>query len=337
MALSGTGKPTKPQRRRIAEKKIREKLAEWFLRQGRDLPWRRTTDPYAIMVSEFMLQQTTVTAVIPYFQRWLEAFPTVAALAGADEQQVLEHWQGLGYYSRARNLQKAAQAIVGRHGGRVPASFDALRSLAGVGDYTAGAVAAFAFDAAVPVVDANIARVLARLFNWQDPIDDAAGRAFLVEASLALLPDSGGRLHTSALMELGALVCVSRNPRCLECPVRAECLAERPDLLPIKRARKETENVSESRAFVYSGKKIWLQFSDGPRWKGLWLLPEVDLSSHAPDHVEIYPITRYRVTMSVCHVSSPLPGLRAFSPADLPPMPSPHRRALEAMLKKLNH
>jgi A/G-specific adenine glycosylase len=337
MALSGTGKPTKPQRRRVAEKKIREKLGEWFGLQGRDLPWRRTTDPYAIMVSEFMLQQTTVTAVIPYFQRWLKAFPTVASLAAADEQQVLEHWQGLGYYSRARNLQKAAQAIVERHGGRVPASFDALRSLPGVGDYTAGAVAAFAFDAAVPVIDANIARVLARLFNWQDPIDDAAGKVFLNTAARALLPESGGRLHTSALMELGALVCVSRNPRCLECPVRPECLAERPEFLPVKRSRKQTENVVESRAFVHSGKKIWLQLSDGPRWKGLWLLPEMEAPGRSPDHVEIYPITRYRVTMQVFRVSAPLPGLQPFSPDALPPMPSPHRRALIAMLEKSNH
>jgi A/G-specific adenine glycosylase len=289
------------------------------------------------MVSEFMLQQTTVAAVVPYFYRWMEAFPNVAALAAAEEQHVLSHWQGLGYYSRARNLQRAAQAIVERHGGRVPESFDALRSLPGVGDYTAGAVAAFAFDAAVPVIDANIARVLARLNNWQEPIDDAVGKTFLTAASRALLPESGGRLHTSALMELGALVCVSRNPRCLECPVHPECQAESPEFLPVKRARKETEAVTESRAFVHSGKKIWLQLSNGPRWKGLWLLPEMDGLARSPDHVEVYPITRYRVTMRVHRLSSPLPGLQPFPPGELPPMPSPHRRALEAMLKKLNH
>lgn len=337
MALSGTGKPTKPQRRRVAEKKIREKLGEWFRRQGRDLPWRRTLDPYAILVSEFMLQQTTVTAVIPYFYRWMEAFPTVAALAGAEEQQVLSHWQGLGYYSRARNLQKAAQAIRERHGGRVPESFDALRSLPGVGDYTAGAVAAFAFDAVVPVIDANIARVLARLNNWREPIDDAAGKVFLVAASRALLPEAGGRLHTSALMELGALICISRNPRCLECPVRSECQAERPEELPVKRARKETEAVTESRAFIFAEKKIWLRLSGGPRWKGLWLLPEMESPDRLPDHVEVYPITRYRVTMRVYRFSSPPPDVLAFPPSDLPPMPSPHRRAVEAMLKKSNH
>jgi A/G-specific adenine glycosylase len=317
----------------VAEKKIREKLAAWFLRQGRDLPWRRTTDPYAILVSEFMLQQTTVTAVIPYFQRWMEAFPDLASLAAADEQRVLGHWQGLGYYSRARNLQRAAQAVVERHGGRVPASFDALRSLPGVGDYTAGAVAAFAFDATVPVIDANIARVLARLNDWREPIDDTAGKAFLLAASRALLPESGGRLHTSALMELGALVCISRNPRCLECPVRSECQASRPEELPVKRARKETEHVSEARAFVFSRKKIWLQLSEGPRWKGLWLLPPAPETARPPDHVAVYPITRYRVTMKVFAETAPGPGLEAFPPDHLPPMPSPHRRAIEAMLK----
>jgi A/G-specific adenine glycosylase len=316
------------------EKKIREKLAAWFHLQGRDLPWRRTTDPYAILVSEFMLQQTTVAAVIPYFGRWMKAFPDVAALAAAEEPQVLAHWQGLGYYSRARNLQRAARAVMEFHAGRVPASFEALRSLPGVGDYTAGAVAAFAFDAAVPVIDANIARVLARLHDWRHPIDDAAGRAFLVDAARALLPETGGRLHTSALMELGALVCVSRNPRCLECPVRAECRATRPEEIPVKRARKETEHVTEFRAFLRSGKKIWLKFSEGPRWKGLWLLPEAEKPTRPPDHVEVYPITRYRVTMNVFAERGSRPGLEAFPPGRLPPMPSPHRRAVEAMLAK---
>jgi A/G-specific adenine glycosylase len=332
MAFSGTGSSTKPKRRGKAEEKIRQKLAGWFLRQGRDLPWRRTQDPYAILVSEFMLQQTTVVAVIPYFERWMRAFPTVAALAAASEQDVLGHWQGLGYYSRARNLQRAAQAVMERHGGRVPRSVDALRGLPGVGDYTAGAVAAFAFDAAVPVVDANIARVLARLKNWREPIDDSAGKTFLEEAAVSLLPESGGRLHTSALMELGALVCVARNPRCLECPVRADCRAEGPEALPVKRARKATEEVVETRAFIWARGKIWLQLSAGPRWKGLWLLPPAEPPARPPDHVEVYPITRYRVTMRVFAETVPRAGLQAFPPEELPPMPSPHRRAVAAVL-----
>lgn len=283
-----------------------------------------------------MLQQTTVAAVIPYFERWMEAFPTIAALAAANEQNVLSLWQGLGYYSRARNLQRAAQAVLERHGGRVPRSVEALRSLPGVGDYTAGAVAAFAFDAAVPVIDANIARVLARLKNWRDPIDDSAGKEFLESAAVSLLPGGGGRLHTSALMELGALICVSRNPRCLECPVQTECRAENPEALPVKRARQTIERVAESRAYVFVGDKLWLELSDGPRWKGLWLLPAAAVGG-TPDHVEIYPITRYRVTLSIFCETVPRPGLTAFSLGALPPMPSPHRRAVAAMQRKVNH
>ncbi len=283
-----------------------------------------------------MLQQTTVAAVIPYFERWMAAFPSAAVLAAADEQTVLAHWQGLGYYSRARNLRRAAQAIVERHGGRVPRSLDALRNLPGVGDYTAGAVAAFGFDVAAPVIDANIARVLARLKNWLDPIDDTAGNVFLESAAVSLLPPEGGRLHTSALMELGALICVSRNPRCLECPVQADCLAENPESLPVKRARKAAEDVAESRSFVFAQGKLWLELSGGPRWKGLWLLPAAAPARRKPDHVQIYPITRYRVTMRVFRETAPRPGLTAFSADALPPMPSPHRRAVAAILGK-NH
>ncbi len=283
-----------------------------------------------------MLQQTTVTAVIPYFGRWMAAFPNVAALAEADEQRVLSLWQGLGYYSRARNLQRAAHAVMERHGGRIPRSVDALRGLPGVGDYTAGAVAAFAFDEAVAVIDANIARVLARLQNWLDPIDDAAGKRFLESSAVSLLPGDGGRLHTSALMELGALICVSRNPRCLECPVQADCRAVNPELLPVKRARKTIEFVAESRAFVFAQDKLWLELSTGPRWKGLWLLPAAVPARREPDHVQVYPITRYRVTMSVCRESAPRPGLQAFSVDSLPPMPSPHRRAVAALLTEVH-
>src|SRR5690606_22229591 len=147
----------------------------------------------------------------------------VAALAAAEESLVLSHWQGLGYYSRARNLHRAAREVMAVHGGQVPSDRDGLRSLPGVGDYTAGAVMAFAYDAAVPVVDANIARVLARLEDWKNPIDDARGSEFLQAAAERLLPARGGRRHTSAVMELGALVCVANAPRCGKCPVQANC------------------------------------------------------------------------------------------------------------------
>jgi A/G-specific adenine glycosylase len=313
---------------------LRRKLHAWFKSQGRDLPWRRTKDAYAIMVSEFMLQQTTVTSVIPYFERWMKRFPSVADLASADEHTVLSLWQGLGYYSRARNLHRAAKAIMELHGGRVPRSAEALRSLPGVGGYTAAAVAAFAFDAVEPVIDANIARVLARLQDWRKPIDDAAGKAFLEESAREFLPTSGGCLHNSSLMELGALICISRTPRCAICPVKEECLAASPELLPIKRPRKEVTNVTEDRAFIISDGKIWLELSNGPRWRGMWLLPLVDASGRTPDHVEIHPITRFRVTLQLYREKDAKGGLSGFSPEDLPPMPSPHLRAVAAFLGK---
>jgi A/G-specific adenine glycosylase len=336
MALSGTGRTSKAQARRNAEQKIRRKLQRWFERHGRDLPWRLTRDPYAIMVSEFMLQQTTVTAVIPYFERWMARFPTLEALATAAEEDVLALWQGLGYYSRARNLRGAASAMREQWGGNVPRSVEALRRLPGVGDYTAAAIASFAFDATEPVIDANIARVLARLRNWRKPVDDAAGRAFLKAAATSLLPEKGGRLHNSALMELGALVCVPRKPRCGECPIKKECPAERPQALPVKRARGSIGRIAETRAFVFEQGKLWLEPSPGPRWRGLWLLPQAESSHPRADHVEMYSITRFRVTMRVFVESRKNRPLRGYIPGGIPPMPSPHRRAVAAMLARVH-
>src|SRR5262245_10963351 len=229
MALSGTGKSNKAQAFVNTEQKIRRKLWRWFKRHGRDLPWRRTDDPYAILVSEFMLQQTTVSAVIPYFERWMTRFPDFASLARSAEEDVLALWQCRGYYGRVDNLRQVAVTLVEQNRSKVPDSVAELRNLPGVGDYTAAAVASFAFDAVEPLIDGNIARVLARLRNWREPIDDAAGRAFLFQTARDLLPKSGGRLHNSALMELGALVCVARNPKCRCCPLRRECAAETPD------------------------------------------------------------------------------------------------------------
>ena len=300
------------------------------------MPWRQTGDPYAVMVSEFMLQQTTVTAVIPYFQRWMAKFPTLEDLARAAESDVLALWQGLGYYTRARNLHRAAKAVMEGGEGRVPRSVEALRRLPGVGEYTAAAIASFGFDAAEPVVDANIARVLARLWNWRKPVDDAAGRTFLRNVARRLLPAKGGRLHNSALMDLGALICVARIPRCDECPVRGDCPAQQPESLPVKRPRGRSEAVFEARAFVLEEGKLWLELSSGPRWRGLWLLPQAETTNSRADHVEVYAITRFRVTMDVCVESRRSRPLTGYLPGELPPMPSPHRRAVAAMLARVH-
>jgi A/G-specific adenine glycosylase len=336
MALSDTEQTNKAQARRGAEQKIRRKLHHWFERHGRDLPWRRTRDPYAIMVSEFMLQQTSVATVIPYFERWLARFPTLESLAQAADEEVLALWQGLGYYGRARNLRRAAITIVEKGAGKIPRSVAELRLLPGVGDYTAAAVVSFAFDAVQPVVDANIARLLARLWNWKEPIDDTAGRAFLQNVARDLLPKSGGRLHNSALMELGALICVARNPQCSRCPIRRECAAEKPDQLPIRKPRPSIEQVSEARAFIFERGKLWLEPAPGPRWRGMWLLPPASRAKRRPDHTEPYSITRFRVTMRVFVEPGRGRDLVGYAPDRLPPMPSPHRRAVAAMLERVH-
>ena len=192
---------------------FRRSLFRWYRRHGRDLPWRRTRDPYAVLVSEFMLQQTQVAAVIPYYDKWLRRFPSLDALARASESDVLHAWQGLGYYARARNLHASAKAIVNEHGGKFPQLPEDLQSLPGVGRYTANAIATFAFGRSVPIVEANIGRVLARILNYQQPIDSSDGREAIWQIASKLVPARGARAFNSALMDLGALVCRPR-PKC---------------------------------------------------------------------------------------------------------------------------
>ena len=309
-------------------------LRTWFRTQGRSLPWRDDPAPYRVLVSEFMLQQTTVAAVLPYFTRWMKVLPDVAALAAAPEQKVLKLWEGLGYYSRARNLHRAAQAIVRDFHGEIPSDLNQLRALPGIGPYTAAAVAAFAFDKAVPVLDANIQRLVARLFDFQGDITTAAGRAFLENAATALLPQSGGRSHTSALMDLGATICKSGPPDCLLCPVQKFCRATDPASLPVKPAKKAVTRLVEWRALAIRKRSLFLTQSPGPRWKGLWLLPPADPTDSEPLASLDYSITRYRVTLHLREVE-PHPDWKSFPLDQLPPMPTPHRNALAAAKKEI--
>jgi A/G-specific adenine glycosylase len=315
---------------------IRRRLAAWFRVHGRELPWRRTSDPYAVLVSEFMCQQTTVAAVVPYFERWMRRFPAIEALAAASEHEVLAAWQGLGYYARARNLLRAARAVAVEWGGRMPRAPGDLEKLPGVGRYTARAVAAFAFDDPAPVVDANVARVLARLHDYREPIDTAAGKAFLEQAAADLQPPRSGRLHNSAIMELGALVCRPVAPLCLACPIRGDCRAADPGALPVKRPRAKTEFVTERRAFVCDGESVFLARAEGSRWRGMWLLPQFNGAAGPPAHVETHPITRHRIRMEVVSLAPrDLPGLAPIAIGALPdvPIPAPHRRAIETLLR----
>lgn len=214
-------------------------LYDWYATHKRALPWRETTDPYAIWLSEVILQQTRVAQGIEYYYRFTQTFPSVDDLARAEEQTVMRLWQGLGYYSRARNLHKAAQMIVGQIG-HFPATFDELRKLPGVGDYTAGAIASFAYDLSYPALDGNVYRVLSRLHDCSIPFDTTEGKKHFHHLAEQVLDTSHPRLFNSAIMELGALHCVPQNPDCTRCPFAYECAAfahHTVELLPVRKPR----------------------------------------------------------------------------------------------------
>jgi A/G-specific adenine glycosylase len=315
-------------------------LCAWFRRHGRDLPWRQTRDPYAILVSEMMLQQTTVAAVVPYYERWMKRFPSVHELAAADESEVLALWQGLGYYRRARSLHAAARKVGREMGGVFPRDYDALRALPGVGDYTAQAVRAFAFDEPVPVLDANVIRVVARLFDIRTPVDTAKGLAKVRGKLEELLPAKGGHEFASALMELGALVCRAGRPDCLLCPVKAFCAAEHPENLPVKAPKAPVKERSEQAAWVSDGQSVLLQQSTARRWGGLWRLPPLDGEPPGGPAAELtYSIVRERVTLRVHRTAkralmASAEPRKAFSFKELDciAIPSPHRRAIAKVL-----
>lgn len=234
-----------------AHPRLRRALLAFYDRERRELPWRRTDDPYRVWISEVMLQQTRVETVVPYYRRWLERFPDVETLAAADREEVLKAWEGLGYYSRARNLHRAARLVVERHGGKVPAGAEKLRELPGVGPYTAGAVASIAFGEAVPAVDGNARRVLARLFDLPDP----SPAELRDRAADVVDPERPGDLN-QALMELGATVCTPRDAACGTCPVRELCLARARGTVeerPAPRRRGSVPEVAYGVAVVAAG------------------------------------------------------------------------------------
>jgi A/G-specific adenine glycosylase len=277
---------------------FRRRLKAWFDRHARDLPWRRTRDPYAIWLSEVMLQQTQVATVIPYFERFTAAFPTIQALAEADEQQVLRLWEGLGYYRRARQLHRAAQVIVAEHGGVFPRDPQAVRRLPGIGRYTAGAILSIAFDAREPILEANTVRLFSRLLAYRGNPTSAEGQSLLWAMAEAVLPRSRangatpsgiapgvGRLN-QALMELGGQVCDPRTPCCNACPVASLCEANRRGLqqeVPCRKTPPRWEAVREAAVLVRRrGRVLLLRWPEGRRWAGLWDFPRFPVSSEQP-------------------------------------------------------
>ena len=316
-------------------------LVDWFRREGRDYPWRRTRDPYAVLVSEVMLQQTQIATVLErgYYARWMERFPDFPSLAAADETDVLKAWEGLGYYRRARNLHRLARVTVSELGGAFPRTVTEMLALPGIGRYTAGAVASFAFDQNEPLVDGNVARVLMRLHDDATPVDDTRGRKILWERASALVAATDEpRLLNSALMELGQTICKPGLPECARCPVRSLCAARDPASLPAKARRTAITEVTERVFFLERGGSILLEQERGSRRTGMWKLPAL------PDGVPLTPvllrttygITRYKVTLWVHEAPATAPEsgahLRFFDPEalDQAAMPSPYRKALRA-------
>jgi A/G-specific adenine glycosylase len=313
------------QRRELAA--FRKQLLGWFRQYRRDLPWRRTKDPYRIWLSEIMLQQTRVAAVIPYYERFLARFPNVHALAAAPQEEVLRLWSGLGYYSRARNLQRAAQETVAKHDGNFPRGEKDALELPGIGAYTAAAILSIAYSAKHAVLDGNVARVLARIFTVQGDLRDAKRWQSLQKSADTLLDPKSPGDWNQAMMELGATLCTPQSPQCLLCPVTQFCRARKlglADSLPARRKKRATENITLAAAVLLD-----------PRGRTL-LLPPPTLSKGKRAHEEVsvlvsklwhFPTIAVRTDAAEelqAHLSEIMPAAMAKQPLHLEPLQTAH-------------
>jgi len=259
-------------------------VTAWQQQHGRhDLPWQNMRDPYAIWVSEIMLQQTQVSSVIPYYRRFMARFPDITSLAQADEDEVLRHWSGLGYYSRARNLHAAAQVVTLEHGGQFPQDVEAMRSLPGIGRSTAAAIAVFAFHQRQAILDGNVKRVFSRVFGIDGWPGQPAVEKRLWALAESLLPESGIEIYTQGLMDLGATVCTRSKPDCGNCPMQHECVARRENRiteLPTPKPRKAIPERQTVMLLMMSGNEILLEKRPATGiWGGLWSLPEIAMDA----------------------------------------------------------
>lgn len=278
---------------------ITDLLLNWYEKNKRDLPWRRTSDPYAILVSEIMLQQTRVDTVISYYEAFMRRFPDVYSLASAAEAEVLGIWKGLGYYSRARNLQKAAQRVADT-GGAFPQTLKEWRELPGVGAYVAGAVMSIALGKPCPAVDGNVLRVISRIFGLRGDITGTAARADVEKRVRRLMPEERASDFTQALMELGALVCKPTSPGCSLCPVKDECCAllwNAVNEIPVKTPKKSPREVRVAVAAVVCGNALLMDKREHDKLlKGMWGLPAAEMS--AEDSFETALNHRYGLALS---------------------------------------
>lgn len=255
-------------------------LLVWYKEHKRDLPWRETRDPYIIWISEIILQQTRVVQGLDYFIRFTRRFPDVASLAVAEEDEVLKYWQGLGYYSRARNLHVAAKSVMERFGGIFPQEYKEVLSLKGIGEYTAAAIVSFVWDQPYAVVDGNVFRVLSRLYAIETPIDSTQGKKMFTELAGLLMDSKQAGLHNQAIMELGALQCVPQNPDCEDCPLVDQCMAYASGSVqsyPVKQNKTKTRNRYFHYLHIIYKDRTWLHRRDGKDiWTGLYELPLIE-------------------------------------------------------------
>lgn len=327
-------------------------MIDWFQENGENYPWRRTSDAYKILVSEAMLQQTQVKTVLErgYFENWMQQFPDLATLAAADETAILKAWEGLGYYNRARNLQKAAQFIINELDGEFPTELSKILDLPGVGKYTAGAVASFSFNQPAPIVDGNVIRVLTRVFDYHEPVDTTAGKNQLWSWAEQMTDLNRARLYNSAVMELGQKICRKANPGCQICPVGDLCgnrsnqtaLAS----LPVKKKKVKITQKQEVVLYLCKDNQILLTQESGSQRNGLWRLPLIDKEELKDHWVEMsqffYAITRYKVQLTVFapkdseidRISKKIEGQWFNLNDELPPLGSPYNKAIRQVLNR---
>ncbi|HUD83197.1 MAG TPA: A/G-specific adenine glycosylase [Candidatus Saccharimonadales bacterium] len=338
--------------------RIARKLVAWFGQSARDLPWRRAKDPYAIWISEIMLQQTQVKTVIPYFERWMRTLPTLREFARARPEKVLKLWEGLGYYTRVGNAQSAARLIMTAHAGQFPARFDDILALPGIGRYTAGAIASIAFNQPAPILDGNVIRVLTRLFAIAgDPRGkEVNAKLWDIAENLVSLRDIEPAKLNQALMELGALICLPRQPRCIECPVRQHCLAWRQGRVAEFPAASRRTAVTERR-FIALVVRERDRFLVRPRGAGvvnagLWEFPNFEIpvktknpralaapletAAGGPFFSVRHSITRYRILLEAFHATKPaeakVDGVwKTIAQMNRLPFTSAHRKVLNAV------
>lgn len=266
-------------------------LINWYAQNKRDLPWRQTTDPYKIWLSEIILQQTRVDQGMSYYHKFVDHYPTVIDLANASEDSILRDWQGLGYYSRARNLHSSAKVIRDTYKGRFPESYEDILKLKGIGAYTAAAISSFSYGLPKPVVDGNVMRVLSRVFGVTDPIDSKEGLSKINEIASELIEIKDPATYNQAIMEFGAIQCTPKKPNCVSCPFKAECYALKNNLietLPIKKGKTKVSQVFLSYAILELENSIYFKKRDDSSiWKGLYDFPLIQSTEKIADEAVI--------------------------------------------------